>query len=343
MAGFGIWVGTDRELVGLDPAGSRSSVNDPIGLAIDVSSGARSPLLAPHDDRRPNLVVQTAAANRSTVVVGGTRCASFDLDESTACSAGISLRWDRRGGWSRLRLPSEALDISHLLVDQAGDFYAVLRHRSASTGLAKLDGERWIEIASWPGAEDVSVCLTDTRAFILQRTYDPLAGDGPSTVDSVPDGLPPASFRFTGIDLATGGSSVIATPDLLGDFGGVGVLLGCSDGSPVLATQTSGRGPAKVYVLRSARWEDLAPVAGGRPVMLAEAVNRPGDVIFTYVSAEEGSSEESVRAVRVGGGELEEVGGDYIERRLVPMGESDRVAVVSLSGSRPASVIEVER
>ena len=59
MAGFGIWVGTDRELVGLDPAGSRSSVNDPIGLAIDVSSGARSPLLAPHDDRRPNLVVQT--------------------------------------------------------------------------------------------------------------------------------------------------------------------------------------------------------------------------------------------------------------------------------------------
>lgn len=327
---WNVHAATSTTVIGFAPYAPPPPDRPIVGSAVDVDSGAQMDVIAPTDHANPYLVVQDAVGTDRSVIVSGVRCPTFEVDEATECTGPVSYAWTPDGDWTRLDLPPGYERLTDVLTDLFGSPYAVAqRSGDEPTELLELDGTTWKGVGRFPSAHDLKACISSDVAYSLARNQPP--GSPDQAADSVP-----AVSEVHALSLSDGAPTSVATPPLHGANGGVGVDLGCGPSGPVVATQTSDRGPIATHRLVAGAWEAVSPtLAGGAPAMLGEALSTPVGVAFLYVLDGPGEppTDKIVNLDLVREAGTATFTENTVDRQVVLMGASDRVAYVPIDGS----------
>lgn len=321
----------------------------PLGVAIDVRSGATTELPPPPGDGY--FLAQEAVGGVTELVIAGVWCPSVVLDESSVCDPVTSYAWDAQDGWRQLQVPEGAQFLSDLVVDGRGTFWAVLFGGQLPSRIASLEGDTWRVLGEMPHAENTEICISGDTAYSLARVRDlsdMVRGTEPNgaqetTPPTAENGMslgPSASLTVTAFSLDDGSSEQVATPTLFEAFGGHGVHLGCTPDGPVLTTATPERGPVAVYRWVHGGWGSPEALADGDRSIVAEIVSTTAGALIVY--AIDTGSERDAHALAVTGSGSRVVSGSFMDAEVLPLGTTGQVARISRDPTGSLRVIDLD-
>jgi hypothetical protein len=265
---FGQVVAVEDALVGLD---ARARQGLPFGQVYRLSDGTLRSLEPPPAPEGLSFVASDG--HRSKVLVAGYRCTGEPGDGESRCPSKVAAYLldvaDSR--WTEISAPPgldgvEFASIQHAELTADGAVAVISTSSELGPMLVRLEGTSWVQVAQDPSLEFRDACAAHGHLYALDATSEQAAG--------------PATLHLRRFDLHTGRGRSIELPDVMSEYGGAGVTLGCNAAEAFVITSSGPDVSAGVFRLGhgdadgdGAAWERVPSELDDADVMVERAVS----------------------------------------------------------------------